>query len=168
MDVAAEQAFREFVTARSMALQLSAFLLTGDRGEAEDAVQAALVRVYRAWPRILNQGAVEGYARQVLVREVLSWRRKRRVSQLLTSETPDRSQPDDTAAADQRDVLRRALLTLPPKQRAVVVMRYYDDLSERQTAEVLGITPGSVKTHASRGLAALRDALGADDKEPQT
>ena len=165
MDERVEQAFHEFVVARSVALQRSAFLLTGDRGEAEDAVQATLVRVYLAWPRIVHHGAMEAYARKVLLREVLSWRRKRRVRVLLTGTTPERGGVDNMAAVDERDRLQRALLLLPARQRAVVVLRYYDDQTEAQTAELLGITPGAVKTHASRGLARLRDALSIDQRE---
>jgi RNA polymerase sigma-70 factor (sigma-E family) len=165
MDAEAETAFREFVAARSAALVRAAYLLTGDRGDAEDAVQAALVRVYLAWPRIRRQEAVEAYTRRVLVREVLSWRRRRRVPQLLTAEVPDVVGPERPAADDD---LRRALLALPPRQRAVVVLRYYDDLTEAQIADALGVSPGSVKTHASRALAALRATLAEASVEEAT
>jgi len=160
MDARDEQAFRDFVVARSTALLRSAFLLTGDRGDAEDAVQAALARVYFAWPRIRRHGAVEAYTRRVLVREVLSWRRRRRVSLVLTAQPPEAALAADAAAeAGVGDEMHRALLVLPPRQRAVVVLRYFDDLAEAQVAELLGISSGSVKQHASRGLARLRGLL---------
>lgn len=159
MDAAAEAAFREFVVARSRHLLRSAYLMTGDLGEAEDAVQEALSRLYLAWHRVEHQPAVDSYARRILLREVLSRRRRRRVSQVLTWNVPDRPSPDGTADVVIRDEVHRALLRLPARQRAVLVLRFYDDLSEQRTAEVLGISAGSVKQHTARGMARLRELL---------
>ena len=168
MDAGQEQAFRDFVVARSAALQRSAYLLTGDRGEAEDAVQAALVRLYVSWPRIHSSEATEAYARKVLLREVLSWRRKKRVAVGLTGAPPERALLVSPDQVEDRDRLRRALQELPPRQRAVVVLRFYDDLTEAQTAELLGVSTGSVKTHASRGLQRLRASLAAEEEETRS
>lgn len=159
MDAAAEGAFREFVAARASALFRTAYLLTGDRGLAEDAVQSALTRLCLAWPRIRRSEAVEAYVRRILLREVLSWRRRRRVAEVLVATVPDVSGSDEASALETRDELLRALQSLPPRQRAVLVLRYFDDAQEAQIADLLGISAGSVKTHASRGLAALRELL---------
>ena len=159
MNAAAEQEFRDFVGARGSALLRTAVLLTGDRGLAEDAVQAALIRLCLAWSRIRNRDAVEAYARRIVVREVMSWRRRRRVSEQLVAAVPDVVGGGDVSAIAERDELMQALRTLPPRQRAVVVLRYFDDASEAEIADALGITTGSVKTHASRALATLRSQL---------
>jgi RNA polymerase sigma-70 factor (sigma-E family) len=159
VDAVAEGAFREFVAARASALLRTAYLLTGDRGLAEDAVQVALTRLCLAWPRIRHSEAIEAYVRRILVREVLSWRRRRRVSEVLVSAPPELATGDSTSTLETRDELLRALQALPPRQRAVLVLRYFDDAQETQIAELLGISTGSVKTHASRGLAALRQLL---------
>lgn len=168
MDAEAEQAFREFVVGRSAVLQRSAYLLTGDREEAKDAVQAALVRVYLAWPRIQRRDAVEAYTRKVLLREVLSWRRRRRLLLVPMAVLPEVPARDAIERIGEHDDVVASVLQLPPRQRAVVVLRYYDDLSEAQTAAALGITVGAVKTHASRGLARLRALLADDATEPMS
>jgi RNA polymerase sigma-70 factor (ECF subfamily) len=162
MDAADEAAFRDFVVGRSAALLRSAYLLTGDRGHAEDALQAALARVYAAWPRIRHREAVESYTRRAMVREVQSWRRRRRVGVVLTDHPPDRPVLDTPGSDDD---VRSALLALPARQRAVVVLRYFDDLSEPQVADALGISVGAVKQHASRALTALRSRLGTTNEE---
>ncbi len=155
-----EAAFRDFVTARSRALLRTAYLLTGDQGDAEDAVQAMLGRVYQSWPKIRHQEAAESYCRRALVREVSSWRRRRRVTHVLTADLPE--QPTQgTEASEASEDLKKALLELPMKQRAVVVLRYYADMSEAEVANALDISPGSVKQHTHRALAKLREALGS-------
>jgi RNA polymerase sigma-70 factor (ECF subfamily) len=167
MNADGEREFREFVVGASAGLQRLAYLMTGDRGEAEDVVQAALTQVYLAWPRIEKRGAVGAYSRKVLVREVLSGRRRRRVQLVLSATLPQPAGSDQLAQVDDRDAMQQALLQLPARQRAVVVLRYYDDLSETQTAAALGITTGAVKTHASRGLGRLREVLAAATNEEQ-
>jgi RNA polymerase sigma-70 factor, ECF subfamily len=159
VDAEAEGAFREFVTARTSALLRAAYLLTGDAGDAEDAVQQALTRVYLAWPRIRHREAVDAYARRTLVREVASWRRRRRIRFVLAASVPERPAAAEATSSDERDALRPALLGLSPRQRAVVVLRFYEDMSEREVAETLGISTGAVKQHTSRALDRLRRAL---------
>jgi RNA polymerase sigma-70 factor (sigma-E family) len=158
VQLAEEAAFREFVTQRSAGLLRTAYLLTGDRGLAEDAVQAMFGRVYLSWPNIRERAAADAYCRTALVREVSSWRRRRRVQHVLTADPPDRPQIVDEES-DVAERLRRALVGLPPRQRAVVVLRYYDDMSEADVAAALGISAGSVKQHLHRAVAALRAAL---------
>ena len=166
MDAQDEAAFCRFVTSRSTALLRAAYLLTGDRGDAEDAVQVALTRVYLAWPRIRHREAVDAYTRRTLVREVGSWHRRRRV-RLVLSAAPPESPASGAQAADQvadQDRLQQALLALPARQRTVVVLRFYEDLSERDVADVLGISTGAVKQHTSRALARLRTVLASLDE----
>jgi RNA polymerase sigma-70 factor (sigma-E family) len=153
-----EAAFRDFVSSRSAPLLRLAFLLTGDRGLAEDAMQGMLAKVYLSWSRIRDRDAVDAYCRTVLVREVSSWRRTRQIQHILTAELPDQTAPTDELS-DAEDRVRRALMALPSRQRAVVALRYYGDLSEAEVAETLGITTGSVKQHTHRATRALRAAL---------
>ena len=159
MDAGEESEFRDFVTARSAGLLRTAYLLTGDPGHAEDAVQAALTGVYLAWPRIRHREAVDAYARRTLVREIGSWRRRRRVTQVLTATVPEPEPIDSGDQVGDRDLLHAALLALPTQQRAVVVLRFYDDLAEADIADVLGVSTGTVKQHTSRAMARLRRVL---------
>jgi RNA polymerase sigma-70 factor (sigma-E family) len=158
-----EAAFREFVTTRSAALLRTAYLLTGDRGLAEDAVQSMLGRVFLRWNKVRDREAIDAYCRVALVREVSSWHRRRQVRHVLTAEVPESLHPTTGEQSDPDDDLRRALTALPPRQRAVLVLRYFDDMSEAEVAAALGVSRGSIKQHTSRALSALRTALG----EPQ-
>nr|WP_042406087.1 SigE family RNA polymerase sigma factor [Streptacidiphilus carbonis] len=145
--------FSAFVAARWSALVRTAYLLTGDFHEAEDLVQTTLAKAYPQWRRIRDD-TVAGYMRQALVNNNRSRVRRRRVVQLLTPFLPDTSAPAD---ADQEpDVLVAALAALPERQRAVVVLRYWEDLSVEQVAHELGCSTGTVKSQASRALARLR------------
>lgn len=155
-----EAAFRDFVTSRTAPLLRTAYLLTGDFGLAEDAVQAMFGRVYQSWPKIRHREAADSYCRRALIREVGSWRRRRRIQHVLTDQVPERPAVDE--GYDGNDVLRDALLSLPQKQRAVVVLRYYADLSEAEVADLLDISTGAVKQHTHRALARLREALGSE------
>jgi RNA polymerase sigma-70 factor (sigma-E family) len=130
-------------------------LLTGDHQRAEDLVQEALVKVALRWRR-LRDGRPEAYARQVLVRDNISWWRKHRREVLV--EPPDRGTRDQSAASDRRLLLDDALAALTPRQRAVVVLRYYDDLTERATAEALGVAVGTVKSQTHLALRRLAEA----------
>ncbi|WP_076816040.1 SigE family RNA polymerase sigma factor [Pseudofrankia asymbiotica] len=156
-----ERAFEEFVDRTADRLLRSAVLLTGDRGAAEDLLQVALERTYRHWRRI-GAEAPEAYIRRALVNASISrWRRRRFHEVPLLTEgrwAADTRVADHAEALSQRDGLVRALLTLPPRQRAVIVLRYLDDLSEADVAATLGCSVGSVKSHASRGLARLRES----------
>lgn len=155
-----EEAFTRWARERQLALLRTAVLLTGDRHRAEDLVQEALAAVAARWRR-LEAGHPEAYARQVLVRRNISWWRKHRrelVCEVADGDTGAGALGDPTAASDRRLALDRALADLTPKQRAVVVLRYYDDLPEREVAEVLGVSTGTVKSQAHAALRRLREA----------
>ena len=153
--------FEEFVAARRPALLRTAYLLTGSHADAEDLVQVALVKVVSQWGRIA--GWPEPYVRQVLARESVTRWRRRRWRETATDRPPERAAPGPDL--DQREALRRALDALPPRQRAVVVLRYYEDLTETETASVLGIAVGTVKSQARDGLARLRRLLPDLDRD---
>lgn len=159
-----EDAFRDFVVGRSPTYLRTAYLLTGDWGHAEDLLQTALAKVYRAWARLRDHENLDAYVRRVLVNTRTSWwRRAWKAEQTThTGSLPDWPGPDATGASDDRDRLRRALLTLPPRQRAVVVLRHYEDLGEAEVARILGCSVGTVKSQCARGLAKLREALEGD------
>jgi RNA polymerase sigma-70 factor (sigma-E family) len=153
-----EASYREFVAARWRPLLRTSYLLTGDAGRAEDLLQTALARLWIHWSRIAEDNP-EAYVRKILANTSASWWRRRWHGEVPTDVLPDRASVDDfTATTGLRDELRASLAILTPRQRAVVVLRYADDLSEQQVADVLGISAGTVKTLASRGLARLRDA----------
>ena len=149
--------FAEFVTRWSPALLRVAFLLTSDRGEAEDLLQTALLKTSRHWGRLTEREAAYAYVRRVLVTTHTSWRRRRRVHEVLIDTVPDRHVGEPTQIEVGHAL--RALEQLPPRMRAVVVLRWYEGLSEAETAEALGCSLGSVKSQASRGLARLREQL---------
>jgi RNA polymerase sigma-70 factor (sigma-E family) len=149
--------FAEFVTRWSPALLRVAFLLTSDRGEAEDLLQTALLKTARHWSRLSDREAAYAYVRRVLVTTHTSWRRRRRVHEVFLDHVPDHA-VDEPTAIEAGHALR-ALEQLPPRMRAVVVLRWYEGLSEAETAQALGCSIGSVKSQASRGLARLRDLL---------
>jgi RNA polymerase sigma-70 factor (sigma-E family) len=152
MDADAEREFREFVAARSAALFRSAYLLTGQREAAEDLLQTVLARVARRWRRI--SGEPDAYVRAALYREQVSrWRRRGRE----VPGVPDTPAAGDHAAStDLRVSLAAALRRLTPRQRAVVVLRYVEDLPEREVAAVLDVSVGTVRSTAFRALARLR------------
>src|SRR5215510_3440755 len=132
------------------------FALTSDRGLAEDLAQTALARAYASWPRICRTGDPDAYVRRVLVNANRSRFRKRRVAEQLTGTVPEPVPQEVTRDSDDRVTLMAALLSLPPRQRAVVVLRFWLDMTETQVAEALGCSVGNVKSQASRALATLR------------
>lgn len=148
--------FDEFVVARGAALLRTAYLLTGDRHMAEDLVQAALAKTFRHWSRVC-EGSPESYVRQVMVRENITWWRRRRVVETPVADVPERPASGGSADVDRRLSLDAALRLLSAQQRAVLVLRYYDDLTERQAADALGCSIGTVKTQAHRALKRLRE-----------
>jgi RNA polymerase sigma-70 factor (ECF subfamily) len=156
-----EEEFREFVVGRSGPLLRTALLLTGDRGLAEDVLQATLIKTFLAWPRIRRADSVEAYARKVLLREVLSWRRRRRVAEVPVEMASMLAQRDESEQIAVRATLHAALQMLSARQRAVVVLRYFDDLPDGEIAHLLGISIGAVKSHAARALVHLRTTVGA-------
>jgi RNA polymerase sigma-70 factor (ECF subfamily) len=153
-----QDSYRDFVAVRWRPLLRTAYLLTGDAGRAEDLLQTALARLWLVWPRVRNE-APEAYVRKILANTSASWWRRRWHGELPTEALPDRAGNDDIAdAASARDEIRVALAALTPRQRAVIVLRYAEDMSELQVADALGVTVGTVKTLTSRGLARLRSA----------
>lgn len=151
--------FRDFVVARQRALLRTAWLLTGDWQLAEDLVQTALAKTWPHWDRVSYDGNPEAYVRRVLVTTYATWWRRRWRNEIPTSELPELAASADAyTMADLRDALARLLPTLPRRQRAVLVLRYYDDLSEAQTAELLGCSVGTVKSQAWKALSRLRAA----------
>ncbi|MFV2012175.1 MULTISPECIES: SigE family RNA polymerase sigma factor [unclassified Micromonospora] len=158
-----EEDFREFVASRSGALLRTAYLLAGDWATAEDLLQTALTKTYLAWKRLGQIEAVEPYARRVLVNTATSWWRRRWHGERPTETLPERAGPDLIQQQLDRDVLWRHVKALPARQRAVLVLRYYEDLSEAQTAALLNISPGTVKSQTSRALGTLRKRLAAEE-----
>ena len=153
--------FREFVQARSGALLRSGWLLTGDWPSAEDLVQTALAAAWPRWGDLRRQDAPELYVRKIMVNTFLRWRQRRWNGEVATGYVPDFSSHADVfAQVDARQALLGALDRLPPRQRAVVVLRYFADQTEAQTAEAMGLSVGTVKAHAAKALARLRDAPG--------
>ena len=167
-----DRSFEDFVAGSSARLFTTAKLLTGGhRAEAEDLLQGAYERAYRHWGRISRRADPERYVRQILVNaSVDRWRRLRRRPEAPLTIGADPTAATDTAAAvADRDLLLRGLAALPPRQRAVLVLRYYEDLSEAQTATMLGCSVGAVKSQAARGLARLREMTGeAGDRDSGT
>ncbi|MEV0155292.1 SigE family RNA polymerase sigma factor [Micromonospora sp. NPDC050686] len=155
-----EEEFREFVAARSPALLRTAYLLAGDWATAEDLLQTALTKTYLAWKRLGGIEAIEPYARRVLVNTSTSWWRRRWHGERPTDVLPERAGADEIEQQLDRDVLWRHLTALPARQRAVLVLRFYEDMSEAQTAALLEISTGTVKSQTSRALATLRRRLG--------
>ena len=154
-----EESFEEFVRGRSQALLRTAYLLTGDWGHAEDLLQVVLTATYRHWRRV-SADVPEAYVRRSLVNQHISGWRRRKLTERPLESAPPPVAPDDVARVDHQDEVWRALRNVSPTQRAVLVLRYYEGLSEAEIAAVLACSPGSVKAHASRGLATLRLTLG--------
>ncbi|MBF9127778.1 SigE family RNA polymerase sigma factor [Plantactinospora sp. S1510] len=163
-----DEEFREFVAARSAALLRTAYLLAGDWATAEDLLQTALTKTYLAWKRLGEIEAVEPYARRVLINTATSWWRRRWHGERPTEVLPERPAPDQIEEQLERDRLWRHVRTLPVRQRAVLVLRFYEDMSEAQTAALLDISPGTVKSQTSRALTTLRRRLGAEADIPVT
>jgi RNA polymerase sigma-70 factor (sigma-E family) len=153
-----EDAFEAFVAARSGDLLRTAVLLTRDRGHAEDLLQTALVKAYRRWNRI--DGDPYPYVRRVLVTTAASWRRLRTTQEIVSLPAREYATPDGTDLVDERERMTDALATLPPRMRAVLVLRYTEDLSEAATAELLQCSVHTVMSQTVRGLARLRAVLG--------
>ncbi|KRF18942.1 RNA polymerase subunit sigma-70 [Nocardioides sp. Soil797] len=154
--------FSNWMTARQPALLRTAYLLTGDHHGAEDLVQNTLAKVYLTWHKVRDQQAIDGYARRILVNEHNSlWRRAWKKKETVSSEVPDWISSNDVYDEGRNSALWGLVQTLPAKQRAAVVLRYYEQLSEAETADVLGCSVGTVKSQTSRALATLRS--NADD-----
>ena len=155
--------FDAFVAARSSALLRTAYLLTHDHALAEDLLQTALTKAWFAWSRI--EMAPEAYVRKVLVNTYATWWRRKWNGEHATDSLPDAGVASPAAASDASHDLWQAMARLPRRQRAVVVLRYFEDLSESETAALLGCAVGTVKSQASKALAKLRidPALASSD-----
>lgn len=156
-----DAAFAEYFASRSTTMRASAYLLCGDWHRAEDLVQAAFIKLYLAWNRLDSHDKLDVYTRKVLVRTFLDerkrgWFRRVRVGDNLSEQIVD---PD--TSVDDRLALLPLLKRLPPRQRATLVMRYWEDLSVEETAQALGCSTGTVKSQSARGLQALRQRLPA-------
>jgi len=154
--------YADFVRSHTRALLRSAYLLTGDQHLAEDLVQEALARTHRVWDRLEHAEHATAYARKVMYHAQVSLWRRRRAAEVLPGTIVDQpGVPTDDLAetAAQRVVLRHALQTLSPKQRAVIVLRYFEDRTEAEAAQLLGISVSTVKTQSARALERLRTML---------
>ena len=158
----AEQQFTEFATLAAPRLRRTAFLLCGDWHTAEDLTQTALAKVFVSWRRISRKDAVQAYATRTLLNSYLAGRRRKRVTEVLQGRLPDRAAPPQ--APELRLMMLDALAVLPPRARAVVVLRYWEDLSVEQVADLLGCSTGNVKSQSARALDKLRTLL--DDAAP--
>lgn len=154
--------FSDYVALRWPPMLRTARLLTGDDGLAEDLVQTALEKCYVAWPRLRASEARDAYVRRTIVNIYISWQRRRSWHEVPRDRIPEGEADDRTAEVPQRSVLQQALASLPAKQRAVVVLRFYEDLSVQQVAVELNCSTGTVKSQTSDALGKLRDLLGDD------
>ncbi|MGI5490916.1 SigE family RNA polymerase sigma factor [Microtetraspora malaysiensis] len=163
MSSAEDDEFAAFVAARGTSLLRVAYLTSGDEGEAEDLLQTALERAYRNWDRVRYDNP-EPYVRRIIVNTSIDRARRRAILRIIPMHSPPEPSPYETDV-DLRHVLMDTLRALPPRQRAVIVLRYWEDLSEAQTAEILGCSAGTVKSQASKALARLRKAMGGRSSE---
>src|SRR4051794_519496 len=152
-----EADFAAYLTARRASLLRTAYLLTGNRHDAEDLVQTAFAKLYLSWDKVRDRGSIDGYLKTILVNEHNSlwrraWKRREHTAEHAMLDTAVHDPYDDGSGAALWDVVQ----TLPRKARAVVVLRYYEELTEAETAAILGISVGTVKSQTSRALATLR------------
>lgn len=161
-----EERFTEFVRASSASLFRTAYLMTGDYQRAEDVLQSALVRVYQRWHRVASMAEPEAYARKVVVSQAASWWRKRssHESPLVLRDEP--SWDGRLEDVPEHERVWQAVLSLPRRQRAVTVLRYYEDMSEARIAETLGMAPGTVKSHSHAAGRRLAELLGEPTAVP--
>lgn len=160
--------FEEYVTQRGAALLRFAFVLCGDRHLAEDLVQEVLARIHRRWHRMAHVAQPDAYLRAAIVRQFLSWRRRRSSSELALAELPEPpgGDPDAAARYAARDEMWRLLSRLPRRQRAVLVLRYYEDMADEDIATTLDCRVTTVRVHAHRGLTELRKLLNPPPANP--
>ncbi len=158
MSAGDQVAFGDYVRSRSGMLLRSALALTGgNRADAEDLVQATLIKTYRSWDRISDLAAVDTYVRRAMVNTHISAWRRRKVDEYPTDEIPDQPDIDLSEERDLRDVLQQALDRLPRQMRAAVMHRFYEDMTEPQVAAAMGITVGTVKSTVARAVGKLRE-----------
>jgi RNA polymerase sigma-70 factor (sigma-E family) len=160
-------AFTEFVAARSASLFRTAYLMVGERDLAEDLVQEALTKTYVAWPRLRDVSKAEAYTRKAITTTYISWwRRKSWAAERPRDDVPDRpgDRPEHGSEVVDRAWLWEELQQLPPRQRAAIVLRYYEDLSEAETAEAMRCSVAAVKSMTARAMQALRERIGSDER----
>ena len=154
-----DEQFTAFVVERGAALLRTACLMTGDRQHGEDLVQTALAKAYGSWSKVRAADEPVAYVRRIMINSHLSLLRRLMSSEQVIEVVPDRGTGDAQAAHADSDEMRRALLQLSPRVRTAVVLRYFEDLSEAETARVMGCSASTVNNHVSKGLAALRALL---------
>lgn len=164
--------FSAYMSARQPALLRTAYLLTGERHSAEDLVQVALAKLYLSWDKVQKRDQLDAYVRRIMVNENNSlWRRPWKRREVTSDVVPEFASTTDVYDEGQSSALWEFVQTLPPKQKTVVVLRYYEELSEAEVAAALGISIGTVKSQASRALASLRErapeVLGRTGKEEE-
>jgi RNA polymerase sigma-70 factor (sigma-E family) len=167
MDSHAEQEYGDYVTARAAGLVRFAYLTCGDWHRAEDAVQTALTKLYLAWPRLSDRNTIDAYVHRIVVRVIiderrLAWFRREQSTEAL----PERAAVDPAAAAGGKVAMLAALMKVPPRQRAVLVLRFWEDQSVEQVADTLGCSAGTVKSQSTRGLRTLRGLLSSPASAP--
>jgi RNA polymerase sigma-70 factor (sigma-E family) len=163
VNAADEADFAAFVANRSTALLSFAHVLTGDRHDAEDVVQSALAATALGWHRVRRRDNPEGYVRRAIVSTHLNRQRRRPWRERPAADLPEAPDPrPERDDFDERDAMWRVLATLPARQRAVLVLRYYEDMSEADIAEVLGCSRGTVKSQAAKALERLRQSLTSE------
>lgn len=168
MDIGDHVAFGDYVRSRGSVLLRAALALTGgNRADAEDLVQATLVKAYQVWDKISDSAALDSYIRRAMVNTHISSWRRRRVEEFPTDELPDRPAADPSGDRDLRDIMQRALDRLPRQMRAAVMLRYYDDMTEPEVAAALGVTVGTVKSTVARAVAKLREDEALREDAPR-
>ena len=155
-----EVEFSRFVHAQHARLFRTVYLLTGDYHRAEDVLQVTLMRLYQRWDRVSAMRDPGAYARKVAINQVWSWRRRRSSSEVPAFTFREVAVPGPADEVSDHDAVWSAVLTLPVRQRAVIVLRFYEDLTEAQTAEILGMAVGTVKSHCHTGCQRLAGLLG--------
>ena len=157
-----DTAFAAYMAARQPGLLRTAYLLTGNRAEAEDLVQTTLAKLYLSWERVREHDRLDAYVRRIMVNTNSSvWRRQFKRREVAVDRVPDTEPSTDAHDDGERAWVWELIRGLPARQRAVLVLRYYEDLSEAEIAATLGISVGTVKSQASRGMAALRARVPA-------
>jgi RNA polymerase sigma-70 factor (sigma-E family) len=156
--------FESFVQAHGTALTRFAYLLVRDHHLAQDLTQEALAQLHRHWARVSDFDQPEAYVRKIMLNQLLSWRRRRSWSERTTADVAERVDPDDPMAVGvERDAMWTLLGALPTQQRAVLVLRFYEDLDDDAIADLIGCSPTTVRSHASKALARLRAVAAEPD-----
>lgn len=162
--MASDEEFEEYVRTRLPGWRRVAYLMAGDWDRGDDVVQRMLTDLYRTWPRASQAASLDAFVHTILTRRLLDERRLRWARVRLTDDIPDRASPARSGAEDRLDLIE-ALRRIPPRQRAVLVLRYFHDLGVEETAQALGCAPGTVKSQTSRALTTLRRYLTVPELE---